>query len=110
MTFQSDLTKAELYLQIDEANASLTALERSTRYQRRRYFAEINNSGNSSGAFEAFQELGVAPGAIDETTYNTNRAAFESALAVCVADGATPTQAHVTAANSAWTTFAAGLI
>ena len=71
MTFQSDLTKAELYLQIDEANASLTALERSTRYQRRRYFAEINNSGNSSGAFEAFQELGVAPGAIDETTYGS---------------------------------------
>ena len=68
MTFQSDLTKAELYLQIDEANASLTALERSTRYQRRRYFAEINNSGNSSGAFEAFQELGVAPGAIEKVT------------------------------------------
>lgn len=32
-------------------------------------------------------------------------AAFAAALAVLVADGASPTQAHVTTANSAWTTL-----
>lgn len=31
--------------------------------------------------------------------------AFAAALAVLVADGASPTQAHVTTANSAWTTL-----
>lgn len=31
--------------------------------------------------------------------------AFEAALATLVADGASPTQAHVTAANNAYTTF-----
>lgn len=33
--------------------------------------------------------------------------AFAAALAVLVADGASPTQAHVTTANSAWTTLKA---
>jgi hypothetical protein len=34
-----------------------------------------------------------------------NPAAFEAALATLVADGASPTQAHVTAVNSAYTTL-----
>lgn len=34
-----------------------------------------------------------------------NPAAFEAALATLVADGAVPTQAHVTAANNAYTTL-----
>jgi hypothetical protein len=41
--------------------------------------------------------------------YTTDKTAFEAALATLVADGATPTQAHVTAANSAYTTFKADL-
>lgn len=36
-------------------------------------------------------------------------AAFEAALATLVADGATPTQAHVTAVNNAYTTYKAAL-
>lgn len=47
--------------------------------------------------------------ATSAATYAADKAAFEAALAVCVADGATPTQAHVTAANSAYTTFKADL-
>lgn len=33
--------------------------------------------------------------------------AFAAALAVCVADGASPTQAHVTTTNGAWATLKA---
>jgi len=35
----------------------------------------------------------------------THGAAFTAALATLVADGASPTQAHVTAVNNAWTTY-----
>jgi hypothetical protein len=42
-------------------------------------------------------------------TYATDKTAFEAALAALVADGATPTQAHVTTANNAYTTFKADL-
>ena len=37
------------------------------------------------------------------------RTAFETTLATLVADGATPTQAHVTAANTAYTAFTSAL-
>lgn len=39
-----------------------------------------------------------------------NPAAFEAALATLVADGASPTQAHVTSANNAYTTLAAAQV
>ena len=39
----------------------------------------------------------------------THGAAFTSALATLVADGASPTQAHVTAVNNAWTTYKADI-
>lgn len=41
----------------------------------------------------------------DLATLATDQTAFESALATLVADGASPTQAHVTAANDAYTTM-----
>lgn len=41
--------------------------------------------------------------------YAAAKTAFEAALAVLVADGASPTQAHVTTANSTYTTLAATL-
>lgn len=54
-------------------------------------------------------------GSLGEGQYNSKHSfttpivadstAFEAALATLVADGATPTQAHVTAVNSAWTTL-----
>src|SRR5207237_260115 len=97
--------EAERMSAIVAAFDALTDAERSIRYQRRRLFAETNNSGNADGAFAALQSLGANPGPIDETTYRTDKAAFEAALAVCVADGASPTQAHVTSANNAYTTF-----
>lgn len=43
------------------------------------------------------------------TGYAAAKTAFEAALAVLVADGASPTQAHVTTANSTYTTFAAAM-
>ena len=55
MSFDTDIAKAELYRQIDLANAALTDAERSIRYQRRRLFAELNNAGSVDGAFAALQ-------------------------------------------------------
>lgn len=43
------------------------------------------------------------------TGYAAAKTAFEAALAVCVADAASPTQAHVTSADSAYTTFKAAM-
>lgn len=40
---------------------------------------------------------------------STDGAAFTAALATLVADGASPTQAHVTACNNAWTTYKADI-
>ena len=103
MSFASDLTLAEMYKETEATNASLTDAERNIRYQKRRYQAEVANSGNSTGAFAALQALGVTqPAPIDEKTYATNRATFETALAVLVADGASPTQVHVTTVNTAY--------
>lgn len=47
--------------------------------------------------------------ATDVGTMNTSRTAFEATLATLVADGAAPTQAHVTAANNAYTTLQGNL-
>src|SRR5437764_1308700 len=43
------------------------------------------------------------------STYAASKTAFEAALATLVADGASPTEAHATAVNSAYTTLAADL-
>lgn len=47
--------------------------------------------------------------AVAAATYATDKAAFETALAQLVTDAASPTQAHVTTANNAYTTFKADL-
>ena len=105
MSYASDLQIAEEYRQAEAGNATLTDAEKSIRYQRRRLFAEQNNSGNVSGAGAALEALGATPGTIDEASYGTARAAFEASLAVLVADGASPTQAHVTTANTNYSTL-----
>ncbi len=38
-----------------------------------------------------------------------SQTSLDSAMATLVADGASPTQAHVTTANSAWSTYKTGL-
>lgn len=56
--------------------------------------------------------FGSARGVVDQvvgSTYSADKTAFEAALAVCVADGASPTQGHVNSANSAYTTLAADM-
>jgi uncharacterized protein involved in propanediol utilization len=45
--------------------------------------------------------------AVNGSAFVTDQTAFEAALAVLVADAASPTQAHVTTANDAYTTFKA---
>lgn len=52
---------------------------------------------------------GGVPDPVPATTYATTYAALAAAIAVLVADGASPTQAHVTTANNALTAFAADL-
>lgn len=47
-----------------------------------------------------------APSSV-KADYDAAAATFAAALAVLVADGATPTQAHVTTANNAYTALAA---
>ena len=108
MTFDTDMAKAELYRQIDLANSVLTDAERSVRNQRRRLFAELNNSGNADGAFAALQSLSASPGSLDEATFQTNLAAVKTAMATLVTDAASPTQAHVTTLNTAYTTTLKG--
>jgi hypothetical protein len=61
---------------------------------------ELTDSGMNNG---------TAP-ANTNASYTTDKTAFEAALATLVADGASPTQAHVTAANSAYTTFKGDLV
>jgi hypothetical protein len=52
---------------------------------------------------------GPAADMVAGSGYAAAKTAFEAALAVLVADGASPTQAHVTTANSTYTTLAATL-
>lgn len=63
---------------------------------------------NPSGTI-LYNPVAAGPDAVvtGYATYITDAAAFAAALATLVADGASPTQAHVTAANSAYTTLAA---
>jgi hypothetical protein len=61
---------------------------------------ELTDSGMNNG---------TAP-ANTLAAYTTDKAAFEAALATLVADGASPTQAHVTTANNAYTTFKGDLV
>ncbi len=41
----------------------------------------------------------------NSASFDSDRTAFEAALTTLVADGASPTQAHVTAVNNAYTTL-----
>jgi hypothetical protein len=102
---QDNLTLAEMYRQQDQANASLTATEVAIRFQKRRLWAERQSPGSSTGAVANLKALGADLQHIDEAGYNTALAAVVAAMAVLVADGASPTQAHVNTLNSAWGTL-----
>lgn len=68
--------------------------------------------GSTTPGRERFDNVGHSPDPVPTvvaSTYTTDKAAFEAALAVLVADGASPTQAHVTTCNNAYTTFKAEL-
>lgn len=55
------------------------------------------------------KQIGDQVAALATAKSGADKTAFEAALAQLVTDGATPTQAHVTAANSAYTTYAADI-
>lgn len=58
---------------------------------------------------EQLTAVGHIPDPLNASSLAADKAAFETALATLVADGALPTQAHVTAANTAYTTFKADI-
>lgn len=58
---------------------------------------------------ERFDGKGHVSDPVNASSLATDKAAFEAALATLVADGASPTQAHVTAANNAYTTLKADI-
>ena len=49
------------------------------------------------------------PNALVTAAQGAHKTSFESALATLVADGASPTQSHVTSVNAAYTTFKADI-
>jgi hypothetical protein len=106
MTFQTDSLNAEMLRQQDAANTNLTPAEVAIRYHRRRLLAATNNAGSvNSEDVQALKSFGIVDSIpINDVQFSTNKTAFEAALAVLVADGASPTQAHVTTANTAYTT------
>lgn len=66
-----------------------------------------STAGHSGGPPLGNLTADLATLVTDQATYVTDAATFAATLATLVADGASPTQAHVTAANSAYTTLAA---
>lgn len=72
--------------------------------------------GSSAFGQERFDAVGgiadplnASTTAADLATLLTDRTAFEATLATLVADAGSPTQAHVTSANSAYTTMQTAL-
>src|SRR5438094_647301 len=110
MTLANDLATADVLRQKEAANASLTSAEVTARWHRRRLQAITTNGGMVPDA--DFQALVNAQhpnpeAAFSDTNHATNKTAFESALATLVADGASPSQAHVTATNTAYVAWIA---
>lgn len=54
---------------------------------------------------ERILSQGSAADVVPASGFAADKTAFEATLATLVSDGASPTQAHVTAANNAYTTF-----
>lgn len=64
-----------------------------------RIIITATEDANGNPSFGTAAEPNTAAAAVPSAT------AFETALATLVSDGASPTQAHVTAANNAYTTY-----
>src|SRR5438552_4070356 len=110
MSLQSDLDRADVLRSQEAANASLTSAEVTARWNRRRLQAITTNGGQVPDAiFQALVNAGVSnPEApFNDVTHASNKVSFEAALATLVADAASPTQAHVTTANTAYTAWIA---
>jgi hypothetical protein len=66
-------------------------------------------AGGATGAAVNLAALGVNDGVgMNDATYATNNVSAK--MATLVADGVSPTQAHVTALNTSYTTFKAGIV
>ena len=70
-------------------------------------FAQHNNSGHveSNAAVLGGEGAAQPTQGLDEVTYSTKIAAVAGAIAVLVADAATPTQGHVNTLNTAFAAF-----
>jgi hypothetical protein len=105
MTFANDLYLAQMKYEAELAAAATpaAATTASIRYHRRVLAAERNDTnGNTAGSVAALLAIGVDAVPVDDVAFGTAKTAHESALATLVADGASPTQAHVTATNLAY--------
>ena len=69
------------------------------------YTATIDAAGNAS--FSRANDSGAAVSSLQTLIAAISYTTFATDLATLVADGASPTQAHVTAVNNAWTTLKA---
>jgi hypothetical protein len=108
MTYANDVYLAQMKYEAELAAATTqaAATTASIRYHRRVLAAERNDTnGNTAGSAGALLQLGVDAVPVDDVAYGTAKTAHEGALATLVADGASPTQAHVTAVNLAYQTL-----
>jgi len=95
-----------------DLSAGLSETESRIPYHRRGLNAFANNTADPGASdTQALAAFGVFDGVpMSEANFQTDKASVESPLATLVADGASPTQAHVTTLNSAWTTYKKDLI
>ena len=108
MTFATDVYLAQMKYEAELAAATTqaAATTASIRYHRRMLAAEKNDvAGNTAGSQTALAQLNADAVPVDDVAYGTAKTSHESALATLVADGASPTQAHVTATNLAYATL-----
>jgi len=107
MAFETDMALAENFRQVEVKNTNLTAAEVAARYQRRALFAHQNNGRVADAHIAALTAMQVprATASIDEKSYGAALGAVIADIATLVADGATPTQAHVSTLNTDWVTL-----
>jgi hypothetical protein len=106
VSLPSDLSYVQLKYEQELVSTPTTADRR--KFQRL-MAVEAGNSGFTCGAGASLQQLGYTPLAMNDTTFATDLAAVVAAVAQLVTDAGSPTQAHVNAANSAYTTLKADL-
>jgi len=74
------------------------------------FFGKVDPSGAASAASSYSDVTAAKTATAAAVTAAPSTTAVAAAIGVLVADGASPTQAHVTTLNSAWTTLLAAIV